>query len=76
MLFHSQDRFIGALRLSVKAALENARVIWTLTKEDFTLTTEDAGSGLCLEKNHYDESEIYVPAGIYELTTWGVFILE
>ena len=71
ILFHSNDKFIGALRVNSHCVLENVEKVWALVEEDFSIATEDLKSGLCLEENYYDREGNFFPDGLYELTIWG-----
>jgi hypothetical protein len=75
VLFHSMDKFIGALKISKRAALEHLEAVWSVVEEDFCVAASDLTSGLCLEENHYDQSGNFVSDGIFELTAWGEFAI-
>lgn len=74
VLFHSQDKYIGAVRLDAEAISRALEAIWRLTEEDLCVATPDLNSGFCLEMNYYDGSDTYVPDGVFELTAWGDFV--
>lgn len=75
ILFSSQDRFFGAVRVPVGEVLRNLFAVWQVVEEDIALTAEDMVSGLCVEKGFYDDSGQYLKEGVYELTAWGSFAL-
>jgi len=73
VLLHSSESCIGGLRVSADTALSHARGLWRVVGEDLQFITEDATSGLCLERNYYGAAGEYVSDGVLELTTWGRF---
>lgn len=71
LLFHSMDAYLGAVALPAAAVLRNAVKVWDVVGEDLCIATEDISSGLCLEKNWYDDHGEHSADGVLELTTWG-----
>lgn len=76
VLFSSVDALLGGVRLPARVVMSNISKIWDVVKQEFCIATLDVGSGLCIEDSVYDENDLYVPNGIYEITAWGVFIGE
>lgn len=73
VLFHSCDKFIGAVRLDAAAIASALEAVWRVAEEDLCVATPDLSSGFCLEENYYDGDGAYVPDGVFELTAWGDF---
>jgi hypothetical protein len=73
ILFHSQDKFFGAVRIPAVAVFHNIMAVWEIVKEDIAMVTEDNNNGICIEKSYYDRSGNYYADGIYEFSRWGLF---
>ncbi len=73
ILFNSQDRYYGAIRLPIETVTRNLFAIWQVVEEDIAMATEDMESGLCIEKGFYNKVGEYEKEGTYELTAWGLF---
>lgn len=76
VLFHSKDKFIGALKVDAETVLSALEAIWRIVEEDLCVATIDLSSGFCLERNYYDEAGEYFSNGVLELTTWGDFAVN
>lgn len=73
ILFHSKDTFLGVVKIDIRVVLSNIKAVWEVVEDDFSLSTPDVTSGICVEHGFYNEHGNYVSDGAYELTTWGVF---
>ncbi len=73
ILFHSMEKYIGALLTQANVILKKLEAIWRVAEEDLCVATLDLASGFCLERNYYDSNGGYFPAGLLELTSWGKF---
>lgn len=73
VLFHSQDKYIGAVQLAAETLAFSLKDIWKIAEEDLCVATIDLRNGFCLEHNYYDEMGTYVPGGAFQLTAWGEF---
>ena len=71
VLFSEVDKYTGAVVLPADRVLANARKVWSVVKEDLSITSPDLQHGMCLEHNFYNESGVYSKEGFYELTAWG-----
>jgi len=71
LLFSSVDQFIGAVQLPANVLLPHFKQVWQVVDEDFIVVTNDAMSGLCIERNFYDKNSSYVREGVYEVFIWG-----
>lgn len=72
-LFSSVDKDVGAILVPADLILAHAESVWNVVGEDLQITTLNLENGLCLELNFFDETGDYMKAGIYELTSWGIF---
>lgn len=73
VLFSNVDKNTGAVQIPLDIALEKFEEIWGLVGEDFCLVSPEFQDGLCLEVNFYDGDGEYVTAGVFELSSWGIF---
>ncbi len=67
VLFHSLNRYIGAVVVPVGPTLGRAEEVRRAVREDLCLTSPDLSSGLCLAFDHYPDRDEW------ELITWGAF---
>jgi hypothetical protein len=76
VVFHSNDKYIGALQVDAEVIAHALEAIWRVVEEDLCVATIDLSGGFCFETNYYDEFGEYVPDGVFELTAWGDFALR
>ena len=62
ILFHSMDKYIGALLTQANVIFKNLEDIWRVAEEDLCVATLDLASGFCLERNYYDSNGGIRPA--------------
>lgn len=76
VLLSHDDNLSGAVRLPADRILKRFMHVWEIVGQDLCLTTEDLGSGLCLEVNYTERFGAGADEGIYELTVWGDFAID
>lgn len=76
VVFHDDDRYLGALLVTPLAIATTLDDLWRALNDDLCIATIDLNSGFCLERNFYNESGEFFPNGIFELTSWGEFKLN